>query len=257
MAERDGAAVDVELVLVQRAQGCIQAELLLAVGGVLPRGDAAEHLRGEGFVDFPGIQVVETQAMTLEYRRCRMHRTQAHLRRVQSRPLRIEDAADGAQAVLLYRLFRGEDQPGSAVGDLGRIPRRDVAVFAIEKRLELRQVFHAGVAAHAVVRRVQPAFGVVDRHDFLQTALILRARHALVAAHRVRVHCGARDTEALCEVLCGLAHEQADVGIGQPLHDADHRREIAELQFGEHGRFLAEGPRGVETGEPQHHRIGQ
>src|SRR5581483_4891717 len=58
MAERDRAAVDVELLGVEPAHGAVQPELLAAVALVLPRGEAAEHLRGEGLVDLPGVEVV-------------------------------------------------------------------------------------------------------------------------------------------------------------------------------------------------------
>ena len=44
---------------VKVTQGIVEAELFPAVLLVLPRGEAAEHLRGEGFVDFPVVEVVQ------------------------------------------------------------------------------------------------------------------------------------------------------------------------------------------------------
>src|SRR5262245_32649290 len=50
MTERDGAPVDVQLLLIQITQGTIQAELLPAVLFIAPGGQAPEHLGCERFV---------------------------------------------------------------------------------------------------------------------------------------------------------------------------------------------------------------
>src|SRR5260221_14563416 len=134
MAERDRAAVDVELLFIQRAHRAVETELLAAVFVVLPCGQAAQHLRGKCFVDLPVIEIVEAQAVALEDRRRRVHRAEAHLRRIEAGPLRIEDAADGLQAFLLQCFLGGEQQPRGAVGDLRAVARGDVAVFAVEER---------------------------------------------------------------------------------------------------------------------------
>ena len=46
-----------------------------------------------------------------------------------------------------------------------------------------------------------------------------------MASYGKSVHLVARDAEAVRDVFGGLAHEEADHWIGQPLHDADDRRE--------------------------------
>ena len=57
---------DVQLFLdPARPERAIEAELLLAVLLVLPRGEAAEHLRGEGLVDLPVVEVVQAEAVAL------------------------------------------------------------------------------------------------------------------------------------------------------------------------------------------------
>src|SRR3954471_10181241 len=53
MAEGDRPAVHIEFSNVERTESAFEAQLLLAILLVLPRGEAAEHLRGKGFVDFP------------------------------------------------------------------------------------------------------------------------------------------------------------------------------------------------------------
>src|SRR5438552_17750916 len=85
VADRNGAAVDVEFFRIDLAHRALEAELLAAVLVLLPRGEAGEHLRRERLVDLPGIEVVELQSVALEYRRRRMHRSETHLRRVQAR----------------------------------------------------------------------------------------------------------------------------------------------------------------------------
>src|SRR3954468_18629929 len=100
MAERDGAAVDVQPVLVELAERALQPKLLAAVALVLPRGEAAEHLGGERFVDFPVIEVVQAEPLAFEDRGRRVNRSEAHLRRIESGPFGIEDAAERLQIML-------------------------------------------------------------------------------------------------------------------------------------------------------------
>ena len=68
-----------------------------AVGLVLPGGEAGEHLRREGLVDLPVVEVVEPEAMALQDRRRGVHRPQAHLRRVEARPLASRRCARAAR----------------------------------------------------------------------------------------------------------------------------------------------------------------
>src|SRR5882672_5045511 len=114
VAERNGAAVDVELFAIELAQRTVQTQLLAAVLVLFPRSEAAEHLRRERFVDLPGIEVVELQSVALEYRRRRMYRSETHLRRVQARPLRIDDPAERLQIVAFRGLLGREHQPRGA-----------------------------------------------------------------------------------------------------------------------------------------------
>src|SRR5919198_3891192 len=134
MPERNGAAIDVQPVLIQRAERAVQPELLAAVALILPRRETAEDLGSERFVDFPVVEIVETEAMALQDRRRRMHRAEAHLRRVESRPFGIDDAPERLQIALAQRLLIGKKQPGGAIGDLRAVAGSDVAVFAIEER---------------------------------------------------------------------------------------------------------------------------
>jgi len=165
VAERDCAAVDVQFVFVQGAESAVEPELLAAILLVLPRGEAAEHLRGERLVDLPGVDIIQTQAVALEDRRRGVHRAEAHLRRVEPGPLGVQDSPDGAQGIFIQGRLGGEDQPCRAVGDLRAVAGRDVAVLAVEEGLELGEVLHRGVLAHAVVERVGVAVGAVERLD--------------------------------------------------------------------------------------------
>src|SRR5437899_7627410 len=139
VAERNSAAVDVELSAVELAHRTVQAQFLAAVLVLLPRSEAAEHLRRERFVDLPGIEVVELQSVALEYRCRRMHRSETHLRRVEASPLRIDDPADRLQTMAFHGLLGPKHQPRRAVCDLRGISGGDVAVFAVEEGFELRK----------------------------------------------------------------------------------------------------------------------
>src|SRR4051812_35458862 len=59
MAHRDARAVHVELRAVDAAERLVEAEAFLAVLGRFPRPERAQHLRGESFVDFVEIEVLQ------------------------------------------------------------------------------------------------------------------------------------------------------------------------------------------------------
>ena len=181
MAERDRAAVDIQLLLVERTKRTRQAELVAAVGIILPRSDAAEHLRRERFVDLPRVEIVQAEAMPLQERRRRMHRAEAHLRRIECRPLRVDDAPDRRQAVPAYGLIGCEHKPRRAVGDLRAVAGRYVAELAVEERLQLRKRRDARIAPQAVIFFVHGAALVVERHDFAHPTVVVGARDALMA----------------------------------------------------------------------------
>jgi len=73
VADGDGAAIDVQLRAVERAEGAIEAEVLLAVFHALPRGEAAEHLRREGLVDLGRVDVVPREPVAHQERRDGVH----------------------------------------------------------------------------------------------------------------------------------------------------------------------------------------
>src|SRR5712671_1869028 len=77
--EGDRASIDIQFAFLELAQGALQAELLATVFIVPPRRQAAEHLRGEGLVYFPVVEIVEMEAVALENGRSGVHRTEPHL----------------------------------------------------------------------------------------------------------------------------------------------------------------------------------
>ena len=54
---------------------------------------------------------------------------EAHALGLQPGPFGVDDAADGFEPVALHGVFRGEDQPRRAVGDLRAVGGRDAAVL--------------------------------------------------------------------------------------------------------------------------------
>src|SRR5205085_6089917 len=83
MTDRDRATIDIELVAIELAQWRIQTELALAVVRAFPGSLACNHLRCKRLVDFPCIDIVETEAMTLQDGCCRLHGAKPHLCRVE------------------------------------------------------------------------------------------------------------------------------------------------------------------------------
>ena len=138
-----------------------------------------------------------------------MHRSETHLRRVQARPLRIDDAAERLQIVAFHGLLGREHQPRRAVGDLRGISRGDVAELPVEKGFELRKILGRRVLSNAVVVPVEVSLVVVDRRDFRRQTVMriaectafLRADDAGVALRREFVHLAATDRETVGEIL--------------------------------------------------------
>ena len=81
---------------VERAERAGQAELVAAERLVVPCAQAREHLRGERLVDLPRVEVVRARGRGAKDRRRRVHGAEPHLRRIEPRPLRVDDAPDAA-----------------------------------------------------------------------------------------------------------------------------------------------------------------
>ena len=77
--------------------------------------------------------------MPLHQRRHRMHRTEAHLRRVQACPFTVDDAPEHREIVAPDRLFGGQQQHGRAIGDLRTVTGRHPTDRTIEDRAKFRQ----------------------------------------------------------------------------------------------------------------------
>ncbi len=111
VANRHRPAIDVQTIFRDFAQGPRQIELLAAIGIILPGRLASQHLRGEGFVQFPVIDVGQAQAVALQDGRRGMHRAEPHLLRLQASPFAVDDLADRLEAPLLHGLFRSRAAP--------------------------------------------------------------------------------------------------------------------------------------------------
>ena len=150
--------------------------------------------------------------MALQERRGGVHRAEAHLRRIEPGPLRVDDAADRRRACALRpRAAEASTThaPPSVTCEL--LPAVTLPYLRSKNGLSFARFSTRRVLAHAVVRRVERAR---RRRRAASTSpakwpAVLRGEHARVAARRVRVHLRARDAEAIREVLRGLAHQQA------------------------------------------------
>ena len=109
------------------------------------------------------------------------------MRGIERRPLAVQDHGARREAMLLHRLFRGEDHPRGAVGDLRAVAGSDLAPRALEGRLELRELLDRAVRAHAVVVIDRPCRRAQSRLELaLEPAFLLRAARA-AAGFRPRI----------------------------------------------------------------------
>src|SRR5712692_8237353 len=132
MAEPDCAAVDIELVALDTPCRAIEMQHFAAERLVLPGAQAGQHLRGEGFVQLPQPDVAERKAVPAQDRRGAQHRPQSHDGWIERRPFAVHDHRARLQTMLLHRVFRRQDQPRGAVGDLRAVARRDLAPRTLE-----------------------------------------------------------------------------------------------------------------------------
>ena len=188
MPDRDRAAVDVELVLVERAHRAGQAELVAAVASSSHARRHADHLRGERLVDLPRVEVVRARGRAAAASASPRARGRGPSAPDRARPIASRRCGRAASS-LCSSTARSDasDHPRAAVGHLRAVAGGDVAVLAVEERLELREVLDGRILAHAVVGRVERAALVVDRHR-------PRRRSAPPAARRARARGCARRT---------------------------------------------------------------
>src|SRR5215212_3407198 len=168
MAERDRAAVDVQLLLVD-------VELFRD----------REDLSRERFVDLDEVDVVELHPRALERELRRRGRADAHELGIAAGDAPGDDAAEGLRVFLLCLSGSGDDEHRRAVDDAGGVAGGDEAVFR-ERGLELREAFHGGVGTEVIVGGYQLAFAS-DRHGddlFLQPSRLRGFAGAALAAQR-------------------------------------------------------------------------
>src|SRR6476660_4448244 len=91
VAGADGAAVDIEPRAVDRPSRAVEAERITAEFRVFPGGEATQHLRREGFVQLPEIDVAEAELMAFHQRGRAIDRPQTHDRWIERRPFAVDD----------------------------------------------------------------------------------------------------------------------------------------------------------------------
>ena len=161
--------------------------------------------------------------------------------------------AFGVRPCLADRLFRSQDHPGRAVGDLRGIARRDLAPRPLEHRLQSRQLLRRRIRPHAVVMVVELAVAREGGFDLaLEPALRLRVGEPLVAFGGIGIRLRAGDAEEMADLFGGLSHVEVGDRIGQPALQPDDRLEIARPGFGER-RELGDNALGAgQASEPAH-----
>jgi hypothetical protein len=188
VTDRDRAAMHVDPLRRQRTKRLGQTELLTAVLCRLPGGETAEHLRGEGLVDFPQVDVVEGELMPLQDRRRRMHRAEPHLRRVKAGPVAVGDSAERRELPLATAASEARISHAAPSVICELLPGVTRPYLRSKKGLSLAETGQAGIGTHAVVLCVDLARTVDHRHDLAELPGRLRGERALMAAHAVFVH---------------------------------------------------------------------
>ena len=208
MADRDRAAVDVELV-------GIDAELVAAI----------DHLHRIGLVELPEIDVVDLEAVPLQEPRDRGNRADAHLVRLDAGGDEAAKYAERLQALPRGDLVAHDHAGRGAVGELAGIAGADG--LALEHRLDLCKSLRRRIGPRAfILGQGHPLIGdllgiVIDdghpcreRHDLVVEATALqRGADAALAFEAVLVLLVAPDLVAFGDNLGGLQHRHVYLGL--------------------------------------------
>src|SRR5882672_7657382 len=197
MAKRDAAAVDVDLLGVEREVA-----------------DAGDRLRRERFVELDEIDLIDRETCALERFLRRRNWPEAHAARIDTSHRGRNDARE--------RLFgaRADQEGRRSIVDSARAGCRDRAVL-LERGLQLRDRFHRRAGAWILILRKRRAVGEGNRHQLVREyALLERPLGALLALHRKRILLGARDLVALCHDFRGLAERDRPFLFHARIHEA-------------------------------------
>ena len=209
VTDGNGTAVDVELL--HR-----DAQLVAAV----------DNLRGERFVQFPQIDVVHGQAVTLEQLRNRIDRADTHFVRLATGDAEAAEDTHRLDVLLLgYGAVHNHAHRG-AIRQLGGVTGGDELVRATN-RLQALQTFDGGARTVALVA-IQSHFLLADftgflvldqhlhgvRHDLVgELAAFLAGRNALLADQRVLVLRLTTDVVACSNDVGSLDHRHVQLGL--------------------------------------------
>ena len=211
MAQRDGAAVDIDKI-------AVEAQLFLA----------GEILRREGFIDFNAFDVGKRASGDFQDAAYGRHRADAHDRGVNTGITPGHDAAE----ILPARLVRNNER-GAAIDNAGGVAGGDGAILA-EGRPQFSQSFHRGVSAAVIVRGENLnalASGDFHWHDFiLEITGRNRRRRRLLRAQREGVLLGAGNIELIREILRGLRHVKAALRVHQVFQQRINELRVAQPQ---------------------------
>src|SRR5580700_8662326 len=179
MADADRAAVDIEPVARDFSCRAGKPERRAAELVIVPGGETAEHLCGKRFVQLPQLDVAQSKLVALQDRSRTIDWAKPHDRGIERRPFAVDDHGLRRQLVCLHRLFRSENDPRRAVGDLRRVAWRDLAPRPLERGFQLGQRIGRAVGPHAIVVIEQGAVTGESRFDLAgEIAVLLRRREA-------------------------------------------------------------------------------
>ncbi len=238
VADGEARSLDVELGAIDRAERPVEAELLLAVDGILPGLQRGDHLRGERLVDLVEVEVLQRQSGARDHAGHRHgggHQQAFAVHKVDGRVLRVRDVGEDGQAALGRPLLRGQQHAGRAVGE-----RRGVgcgegrALALVEGRAQRRDLFQADVVAQVVV-----AIDAGEGDDeIVHPALAVGGGGLVVALVGELVLLLAGDAPILGHQLRVLAHGQARARLAR---GGRQRRQLGQRQALEGAEPHAEG----------------
>ena len=239
------AAVHVEPLAVDRANGLLETQAVAAEHRVLPGLQRAQHLGGERLVDLVEVEVLQREPRPREHRRhCVRGRHQQALLLAN-----VVDAGGlGAGEVRLHRnpalgrpRFAREQHRGGTVAEWCRVSGRHRPLRPTEHGIELGELLQARICSQVLITLESEK----RRHEVIEEALVVRGRQTVVTAHGELVLLLTADPPLARHQRRVLAHREAGARL-RVLRDRGHDLLRPQLRQRTQPPAVRLGPLGLE-----------
>ncbi len=214
MPRRQRTALHVKPTAINRTQRCVEPQAGFAIFGIFPGLERAQDLRGEGFVNFVVIKILQGQAVARQQAWHGIDRSHQQalgtVDEIHRRRLAVAQISEDRQAARFGPFLTSQQHHRSAIGERRRVTRRQRALGAfLEGRFQRGEFFQGQVRAQIVVA------GQAEerRHQIVVPAFAVGSGEFVVAFEGQLILFFAGNIPGLRHQLTVLAHGQASTWL--------------------------------------------